>query len=84
MLTIFSTPKLFRGHIGDIQRNALRSWLLLDPQAEVILFGDEEGTAEVCQELGLRHEPQVLRSEHGTLLAKATGTFKLLYPSSGE
>jgi len=25
-----------------------------------------------------------LRSEDGTLLAKATGTFKLLYPSSGE
>jgi uncharacterized protein (TIGR00369 family) len=25
-----------------------------------------------------------LRGEDGTLLAKATGTFKLLYPSSGE
>jgi uncharacterized protein (TIGR00369 family) len=25
-----------------------------------------------------------LRSEDGTLLAKATGTFKLLYPSAGE
>jgi uncharacterized protein (TIGR00369 family) len=25
-----------------------------------------------------------LRSEDGTLLAKATGTFKLLYPASGE
>ncbi len=66
MLTIFTTPKAFRGHIDVIQRNALRSWRLLDAAAEVIVFGDEEGAAEVCRELGLRHEPQVERSASGT------------------
>ena len=66
MLTIFSTPKPFRGHIDVIQRNALKSWKLLHPDAEVILFGDDEGTADVCRELALRHEPQVLRSDRGT------------------
>jgi hypothetical protein len=66
MLTLFSTAKPFRAHIGIIQRNALRSWKLLHPDAEVILFGDDEGTAEVCRTLGLRHEPEVLRSAHGT------------------
>jgi hypothetical protein len=65
MLTIFSTPKPFAGHNGIIQRNALKSWRLLDPQVEVILFGDEAGAAEVCAELGLRHEPQVERNELG-------------------
>jgi hypothetical protein len=65
MLTIFSTAKPFQGHSAVIQRNALRSWTLLHPDAEVILFGDEEGAAEVCSELGIRHEPQVQRNEMG-------------------
>jgi len=65
MLTIFSTPKPFKGHWGIIQRNALTSWKLLHPGVEVILFGDEEGTAEVCRELGIRHEPEVERTPDG-------------------
>ena len=66
MLTIFSTPKPFRGHIEIIQRNAIQSWKRLDPGVEVILIGDEGGTAEVAREFGLRHEPTVRRNEHGT------------------
>jgi hypothetical protein len=69
MLTLFSTPKPFLGHIGVIQRNALKSWKLLDANAEVILFGNEEGAAEACEELGLRHEPQVARSTQGAVRA---------------
>jgi hypothetical protein len=61
MLTFFTTAKPFRGHDGIIQRNALKSWTLLHPDVEVILFGDEQGAAEVCAELGLRHEPYVER-----------------------
>ncbi len=66
MLTIFSTAKPFKGHFATIQRNAIKSWTLLHPDCEVILFGDEEGTAEVAQEFGIRHEPQLQRNEHGT------------------
>ncbi len=66
MLTIFSTPKPFRGHIATIQRNAIKSWTLLHPECEVILIGDDEGTAEVAREFGIRHEPEVLRNEYGT------------------
>ncbi len=66
MLTFFSTPKPFRGHAAITQRNALRSWKLVHPDAEVILFGDEEGAADTARELGLRHEPEVQRNEHGT------------------
>jgi hypothetical protein len=68
MLTIFTTPKPFRGHINVIQRNALKSWTLLHPDVEVILFGDEEGAAEAARELGIRHEPHVERNEFGTNL----------------
>jgi hypothetical protein len=68
MITFFSTPKPFRGHIGIIQRNAINSWKLAHPDAEVILFGNEEGAAEAARELGARHEPEVDRNSLGTPL----------------
>ncbi len=49
-----------------IQRNALKSWTLLDADVEVILFGDDAGAAETARELGLRHEPEVARNRFGT------------------
>jgi len=68
MLTIFTIPRPFRGHIGVIQTNAIQSWLLLHPEAEVILFGNEEGTAEVASRLGIRHIAEVAHNEYGTPL----------------
>ena len=68
MITIFAMPKPFHGHIATIQRNAIQSWIRLHPDVEVILFGEEQGTAEACREFGLRHEPQVGRSEFGAPL----------------
>src|SRR5579871_235891 len=65
-LTIFSTGKAFRGHVGIIQRNALESWKRLHPNIDVILFGDDIGAGEICSELGIRHEPNVLKNENGT------------------
>jgi hypothetical protein len=70
MLTIFSTPKPFQGHIGIIQRNAIQSWMRVHPDVEIILFGDEEGTAETACEFGLRHVPNVPRNEFGTKLLR--------------
>ena len=66
MVTFFSTAKPFRGHDGIIQRNALKSWTMLHPGVEVILFGDEEGAAETAKELRLCHEPHVERNKFGT------------------
>jgi hypothetical protein len=68
MLTIFATPKPFRGHIAVIQRNAIRSWTLLRPACEIILMGNDEGTAEIADEFGLRHVPDVARNTSGTPL----------------
>src|SRR5579859_1108907 len=65
MLTFFTTAKPFQAHSAIIQRNALKSWRLLHQNVEVIVFGDEEGTAEVCAELGFRHEAHVDRHESG-------------------
>ncbi len=51
-----------------IQRNAIESWTHLKPRPEIILLGNDDGTAEVAGELGLRHLPQIARSDHGTPL----------------
>jgi len=68
MLTLFTVPKPFRDHIAVIQRNAIRSWTLLRPACEIILLGNDEGTAEAAGEFGLRHVPHVARNEYGTPL----------------
>src|SRR5712691_10486867 len=66
MLTIFATPKPFRGHIAVIQRNAIRSWTLLRPACEIILMGNDGGTADIAAEFGVRYVPDVARNTLGT------------------
>ena len=68
MITIFAIPKPFQGHINTIQRNAIKSWTLLHPQVEVILFGNDEGTSDTATEFGIRHIPDIARNEFGTPL----------------
>jgi hypothetical protein len=65
MITFFTTAKPFTGHNGVIQRNALKSWTLVAPGTEVILFGNEEGAAETASELKIRHVTAVERTTEG-------------------
>jgi hypothetical protein len=68
LLSIFSVPKAFADHAGVIQRNAIQSWARLGPNVEIMLCGHETGVSEAAAELGVRHVPDVRRSEHGTPL----------------
>lgn len=68
MITIFSCPKPFRNHINTIQRNAIKSWMLLRPTPEIILMGNEEGTAQISKEFGIDHISEVEQNEFGTPL----------------
>ncbi|MGB8523763.1 MAG: hypothetical protein WCD43_12410 [Candidatus Acidiferrales bacterium] len=68
MLTIFGIPKAFEGHFEVIQRNAIQSWINLSPRCQILLLGDEKGTAEAAAEFGVRHIPAVGRNEFGTPL----------------
>lgn len=71
-LTIFTAPKPFTNpHIALIQRNAIRSWINLGPQVEVILVGEEDGMADVAAELGVCHLPNVARNSSGTPLVNS-------------
>ena len=85
MLTIFTVPREFAGDFAAIQRTALESWLALRPAPEVILLGDDGGTAEAAREHGLEHVPGIARNELGTPLlddvfeqARRLATNKLL------
>ncbi|KPA13127.1 glycosyl transferase [Candidatus Magnetomorum sp. HK-1] len=64
-LTIFSTFKPFKGPYKIIQRNAIISWTKLRPLPEIILFGNEQGTAEIAKELNLKHVPDVKCNANG-------------------
>ncbi|MFC1704792.1 hypothetical protein ACFLZ6_00510 [Nanoarchaeota archaeon] len=68
MITIFSSPKAFKGHISIIQKNAIKSWTLLEPKPEIILMGNERGTAEICKKLKLKHISDVKCNDSGTPL----------------
>lgn len=68
-LTIFTAPKPFTNpHIALIQQNAIRSWVALGPQVEVIVLGEEDGLADFAAECGVLHLPQVKRNSSGTPL----------------
>lgn len=64
MITIFALPKFFEKEFNTIQRNAIRSWISSFPGCEIILFGDEAGTAKFANEFRLVHLPQVSRNEY--------------------
>src|SRR5262245_18228356 len=46
----------------------MRSWTMLRPACEIIVMGNDEGTAEIAAELGLRSDPDVARNTFGTPL----------------
>ena len=66
MLTILTIPKPFVGQIGEIQRNALESWLALGRGVQIVLVGDEAGIADVAHETGVHHLGGIEKSKHGT------------------
>jgi len=58
-MTIISVPLPFEGVTDIRQRNAIRSWMLVEPRPEIVLFVDEKGTNEAAEEFGLCHVPDV-------------------------
>ena len=68
-VTIFSAPKPFLdSHIATIQKNAIRSWMKLGEEVEVLLIGDEAGIGETAAQLGVTYLPEVDRNAQQTPL----------------
>jgi hypothetical protein len=71
-VTVFSAPKPFsKPHIKTIQRNAVRSWLALGPEVEVLLIGDEPGIREAALDIGVRQISDVTCNAQGTPLVSS-------------
>lgn len=68
MLTIFTTPKAFKGHFVVIQENAIASWCQLRPKCQIILVGDDFGTAKIARKYHLTNIKNVARNMFGTPL----------------
>ena len=66
MITIFSTPKPFIGLESIIQKNAIKSWILLDPEIEIIIFGEDPGVEGVTKKFGIKHYKDVPQNIKGT------------------
>ena len=67
-ITLFSTPKPFTDpHIATIQRNAIKSWTLLQ-DVDILLIGAESGVEEIANEFGVQYLPDVKCSQGGTPL----------------
>ncbi len=71
MLTIFSIPKPFCGQNALAQHNAIQSWLKLEGDNEIILFGDDEGVAAAARKYQLEHCPEIQKNEFGTPLVSS-------------
>ncbi|MEK7580872.1 MAG: hypothetical protein AAB512_01190 [Patescibacteria group bacterium] len=68
MLTIFTTPKAFRGHFAIIQENAIASWCKLRPKCQIVLIGNEYKTAQIAEKYGISHMTAVKTNKFGTPL----------------
>lgn len=68
MLTIFTSPKDFKGHFAIIQENAIASWCKLRPRCQIILLGSDYKTAQIAKKYHVLHIPNVETNEFGTPL----------------
>jgi hypothetical protein len=83
LLTLFTAPKPFTNpHIAAIQVNAIRSWMALGEDIDVVVIGDEPGLEEVVCELGVPHLPNVARNEQGTPMISSIFQLAREYTSS--
>lgn len=56
MLTIFSTCRSFNDNrFNIIQRNAIGSWMKLNPRPQIMIMGDDPGSKEICKEFNLEY-----------------------------
>jgi hypothetical protein len=68
MITFLTSPKPFAGIAKTNQINAIRSWLRVAQDVEVILYGKSKGTGEAAQELGIECVLDIQTNEFGTPL----------------
>jgi hypothetical protein len=91
MITLFTTTKAAKGTISTSQRNTFACWKRLEGACEILLIGEEEGSAEMARKFGARLIPDVERNESRTPLirslietAEAHATYPLLLLANSD
>jgi len=67
-MILFSVPKPFIGEYDIIQRNAIKSWLQINPKPKIVLMGNEKGIKNIVSEYKLIHIKKINRNQQGTPL----------------
>ncbi len=70
------------GHTEIIQRNAIQSWLRIEPRCEIILCGDDPGVREAALEFNVHHISDIEKNEYGTPLLSSA--FRLVQQKAGN
>jgi len=65
LITFLSSPKAFAGRAATQQIAAIKSWLALSDDVEIILYGNSPGIIEACTELNISHVPNVESTNGG-------------------
>ncbi len=68
MITFFTIPRPFTGLHKIIQRNAILSWKELEPNCEIIVFGDDSSILDFCDENDLKYINSFKSNKYGTPL----------------
>ena len=68
MITLFTTPKNFKGEFNIIQTNALNSWRSISPDIQIIIIGNSEGNEEAADSIKAEFISNVKCSKEGTPL----------------
>lgn len=92
MLTLFTALRPFTdAHAAMIQRNAIGSWMALEPTPQIVLMGDDAGVAEVARKFSLLHLPEVETNEEGVpmrssmcQLARKVAEYELMCILNGD
>jgi len=69
-LTFFTIPQAFEDEYDLIQRNAIKSWTLFNPEPDIFLLGNALDVASIANEFGLYHIPNIDQNASISEIAK--------------
>ena len=72
-LTFYTHPKPWLPEFSDIQSAAIQSWkaLVQNPKSQIVLLGDDLGTAQSAIKLGVGHRGSIETNQWGTPLVSS-------------
>lgn len=67
MITFLSSPKAFTGKVGENQVRAIKSWLRIHPDIEILLYGRSKNADIICKQFDIKYSMYSQAAESGAL-----------------